>query len=399
MALGRACVLLLLLLAAGTPRPVVAELSHTVDCGSYELHPGHILNIKGSSKPCAWTFTGPEGSKVEAACSDVSIPKTRRCNTAALMVSTPRSNTARMCGRRSFLKIKKNSASLTISSAPRRKSKNVFSCDVFLRMPKNARYDCQCGIEYPARIIGGTTSAVNQYPWMANLRYSNMKKVICGAVVVSDTHVLTAAHCMSGLIMKRVRVTVAEHNLQTSWETAETSRRIAKVTTHPRYNPSRVNVADLVVITLDHPLPLNHFPVQPVCIPSSNAPSFEGEVGTVVGWGTTNADRNNYEFPDALQAAKVPILSNAECQETGYGNIIRNNLLCAGNLTHGGRDACVGDSGGPLTVVQNGRHVLAGLVSFGHSCALPEWPGIYTRISEYSDWIVDQIVTGIQCEQ
>ncbi|ROT72699.1 Serine proteinase stubble [Penaeus vannamei] len=46
-----------------------------------------------------------------------------------------------------------------------------------------------------------------------------------------------------------------------------------------------------------------------------------------------------------------------------------------------------GDSGGPLTVVQNGRHVLAGLVSFGHSCALPEWPGIYTRISEYSDWI------------
>ncbi|XP_037800371.1 uncharacterized protein LOC119595286 [Penaeus monodon] len=225
MALGRACLTLLLLLLAATPRSVVAELSQTVGCGSYQLAPGHILTIKGSSQPCAWTFTGPKDSKVEAACSDVSIPRTRRCNNAALMVSTPRSNTARMCGRRSFLTIKRNSDSMTISSAPQGRTKNVFSCDVFLRMPRNARYDCQCGIEYPARIIGGSTPAVNQYPWIANLRYSNMKKVICGAVVVSDSHVITAAHCMNGLVVKRLRVTVAEHNLKTTGrETTEIAR-------------------------------------------------------------------------------------------------------------------------------------------------------------------------------
>ncbi|XP_042889872.1 trypsin beta-like [Penaeus japonicus] len=314
------------------------------------------------------------------------------------MVSTPRTNTARMCGRKPFLRIRRNSESLTISSSPRRKSRNVFDCDVFLRMPRNAKIDCQCGIEYPSRIIGGATSAVNQFPWMANLKYSNMKKVLCGAVVVSDSHVLTAAHCLSGVNHRKLRVTVAEHNIKTGWETEDTSRRIARVSFHPRHNPSRVNVADIAVITLDHPLPLNHFPVQPVCLPASDGPRFDGEMGTVVGWGTTNADRNDHMYPDELQAVRVPILSNAECQETGYGSIIKNNLLCAGNMTHGGKDACFGDSGGPLTVLQDGRHVLIGLVSFGHSCALPSWPGIYTRVSEYRSWIDSQIATGIQCE-
>ncbi|ROT72698.1 hypothetical protein C7M84_008901 [Penaeus vannamei] len=97
---------------------------YTVDCGSYELHPGHILNIKGSSKPCAWTFTGPEGSKVEAACSDVSIPKTRRCNTAALMVST----------RGRTRPDQKTAPALTISSAPEEEVQEMSSpVDVFLR--------------------------------------------------------------------------------------------------------------------------------------------------------------------------------------------------------------------------------------------------------------------------
>nr|XP_027217984.1 uncharacterized protein LOC113810561 [Penaeus vannamei] len=143
---GRACVLLLLL-AAGTPRPVVAELSrtfnkcsspnvqqrYTVDCGSYELHPGHILNIKGSSKPCAWTFTGPEGSKVEAACSDVSIPKTRRCNTAALMVST-RGRTRPGCAVGVLPEDQKTAPALTISSAPEEEVQEMSSpVDVFLR--------------------------------------------------------------------------------------------------------------------------------------------------------------------------------------------------------------------------------------------------------------------------
>ena len=60
--------------------------------------------------------------------------------------------------------------------------------------------------------------------------------------------------------------------------------------------------------------------------------------------------------------------------------------ICAGS---GGKDACLGDSGGPLvwSDEQNHQSYLIGVVSWGEGCGRPEYPGVYTRVTEFLDWI------------
>lgn len=80
--------------------------------------------------------------------------------------------------------------------------------------------------------------------------------------------------------------------------------------------------------------------------------------------------------------ATVPIVGYATC-DINYGNIT-TGMICAGYMQTGGVDACQGDSGGPL--VCNGY--LTGIVSWGYGCAQPGYPGVYTNVSYYYNWIV-----------
>jgi secreted trypsin-like serine protease len=104
----------------------------------------------------------------------------------------------------------------------------------------------------------------------------------------------------------------------------------------------------------------------------------------------------NRTLPEALQIVKVPIMSNEECKrmyKTARQKIIlRDTILCAGYAI-GGKDSCEGDSGGPLAVRDEpgSKWTLAGIVSNGVKCAEPNLPGIYTRISEYRNWIIETI--------
>lgn len=73
--------------------------------------------------------------------------------------------------------------------------------------------------------------------------------------------------------------------------------------------------------------------------------------------------------------------------DAGHVKAIRDTFLCAG-YKNGGKDACEGDSGGPLMVKQdNGHWVLAGTVSHGIKCAEPNLPGIYMKVTAYKQWM------------
>ena len=76
------------------------------------------------------------------------------------------------------------------------------------------------------------------------------------------------------------------------------------------------------------------------------------------------------------------------------GNALTENMICAG-VASGERSSCNGDSGGPLMMRRSdGGWIQVGIVSWGKmplgaqtSCGLPSLYGVYTRVSNYFNWI------------
>lgn len=70
--------------------------------------------------------------------------------------------------------------------------------------------------------------------------------------------------------------------------------------------------------------------------------------------------------------------------------VIDERILCVG-LLQGGKDSCQGDSGGPYVIGKpEGKTAYfyqIGVVSYGFRCAEPGYPGVYSRVTQFLDWI------------
>jgi trypsin len=119
----------------------------------------------------------------------------------------------------------------------------------------------------------------------------------------------------------------------------------------------------------------------------TSAAQFAGALAVVSGWGTLTAGAS---LPSQLQAVEVNIISRAACNSAyaDYGGVTVN-MICAG-VTGGGKDACQGDSGGPLVVGDK----LVGILSWGLSCALADYPGVYSNVATLKGFVTN--VTGVQ---
>ncbi|XP_041989111.1 transmembrane protease serine 9-like, partial [Aricia agestis] len=257
----------------------------------------------------------------------------------------------------------------------------------------NERYrcNCRCGERNEApRITDGVETAVNEFPWVARLSYFNT--FYCGGTLINDRYVMTAAHCVKGLMWFIIKVTLGEHNRCNKTYKPETRFVVEVVARNFTYTTFK---DDIALLKLNDWVGVGDT-IKPICLPHSDEKDYVGVKAIAAGWGSTN-EKGNHSC--VLLDVELPVLSNKECKNTKYDSeMIDSAMLCAGFPAEGKKDTCQGDSGGPLTAErEDKRYELLGVVSWGIGCGRLGYPGVYTRVTKFLYWIRHNSRKGCFC--
>lgn len=221
------------------------------------------------------------------------------------------------------------------------------------------------------RIIGGKEVVPHSHPWQ--IRLLNGGSFTCGGAVISPKWVVTAAHCIGS---GSYEVIAGDHS-RSVVEGSEVRVAVIRKIVYPNYSG---NSGDLALLELETELDLSKDEIKAICIPDEAVP-VAGTLCITTGWGSVGYPTTSYIAP--LQQVYLDLVSQADCT-SAYGSSIDGTMICAGQ---DGRDACSGDSGGPLICQQDGVWQLHGITSWGRGCALEGYPGVWTRVTLFRDYI------------
>merc|ERR1712013_430414 len=260
--------------------------------------------------------------------------------------------------------------------------------------------DCKCGLaKRKSRIVGGVVTEVNEYPWQVGIVDKGYTDVWCGASLISDRWILTAAHCTRGEKAGNIQALLGEHDYSSNKETEMFRVGIAEIINHPDYHHQTTDI-DFSLLKMKKTIDFSKYShIRPICLPADASQDYTDFTATVSGWGTLSSGGSSSK---KLREVDVKVLSNSD-RKNSYSypsSWITSQMLCA-NVDGGGKDACQGDSGGPLVTAGTGSGVTAGqnyeligVVSWGSGCASASYPGVYSRVTKQLDWITATTSSG-----
>lgn len=240
-------------------------------------------------------------------------------------------------------------------------------------------------------MVGGVDEVYGEWPHFVRLDITIAEKGfqgLCGGVLISNRHVLTAGHCvvepydeqtpMKNISAESFTVILADHDKYKRDEFEQT-RAVSSVCHSTKFNDPNFEGSryDFAVLTLKKNVTFSDH-IQPACLPykpiSHKAKCF------VVGLGITKYDKYDSKFASRIQ--KMPV-TRASCKNWGFKHTDRSRHCYTKANAPG--DACGGDSGGPIVCLsKTKRWTVAGLVSYGSlACDGSEsagWVGVYTRV-------------------
>lgn len=148
-----------------------------------------------------------------------------------------------------------------------------------------------------SRIVGGEKAATAKYPYQVSIRKEKNgvpNQHFCGGSVITESSILTAAHCIYNINNETMTVLVGTNQLSSGGKAYTVETFII----HEKYDPE-TNLNDVAILYVNEPISFAPISVTvlgvtitigtPVAkIPLSNSDPVAGSTAVLTGWGLTS---------------------------------------------------------------------------------------------------------------